>query len=59
MAKKDGGYKKLTKEEIKMKEREDQLKREAELKEIEKKQREETDKVRKEVVEYRRAIEQL
>eukprot|EP00347_Sterkiella_histriomuscorum_P003356 403364608 len=57
--KKDLGYKKVTKEEQKMKEREEQLKLEGERKEIERKQKEETDAVRNEVNEYRKSIAQI
>jgi len=48
-----------TKEELKMKEREDFLKREVEAAEAARKQKEEAEKVRKEVSEYRRAIDEL
>lgn len=48
-----------TKEELKMKEREDQLKREAEAAELAKKQKMETEAVRREVNEHRQAIDQL
>ncbi len=48
-----------TKEELKMKEREDFLRREAEQAEMARKQREETEKVRKEVYQYRKSIDDL
>lgn len=48
-----------SKEEMKMKEREDFLKREAEAVEAARKQKEEAEKVRKEVSEYRKAIDEL
>jgi hypothetical protein len=48
-----------TKEELKMKEREDQLKREAEAAELARKRKLETEAVRKEINEHRQAIDQL
>lgn len=48
-----------SKEEIKMKEREEQLKRDTDTAEVSKRQKEESDKVRKEVFEYRSAIDEL
>lgn len=48
-----------TKEELKMKEREDQLKKEAETAELAKRRKLETEAVRKEVGEHRKAIDQL
>ena len=48
-----------TKEELKMKEREDQLKREADAAEVARKRKLETEAVRKEVSEHRQAIDQL
>ena len=48
-----------TKEELKMKEREDQLKKEAEAAELARKRKLETEAVRKEINEHRQAIDQL
>ena len=46
-----------TKEELKMKDREDQLKKEAEAAELVRKRKLETEAVRKEVKEHRKAID--
>jgi EF-hand domain pair len=48
-----------TKEELKIKEREEEIKKLKEMEEAAKKQREETEQVRKEVFEYRRAIDEM
>ena len=48
-----------TKEELKMKEREELLKKESEQADVTRKQKDEAEKVRREVFEYRQAIDEL
>lgn len=48
-----------TKEELKIKEREDEVRKIKEQEELAKRQKEETEQVRKEVFEYRKAIDEM